>query len=71
LAIEFALGDRAPYGYAYYDPYCSERFYSVASYHQHLTRHRHDRALTLIACDVGYDGYDTYDDDYYDYNYDY
>lgn len=45
LSIE--IGDYAPAGYVYFDPYCDLTFMSVADYRGHIRRHRHDPLLEV------------------------
>ena len=58
VGFQIDLGNHAPAGYGYYDPYCSLQFETVNSYHRHLSRHRHRGALEVIrirnSCDYGY-----------------
>jgi len=48
LSLDLDLGDCPPMGYAYFDPYCGEEFYSIVDYHRHLRFHRHTAALRVI-----------------------
>ena len=48
LGLHIDLGNTAPAGYVYYDPYCSLEFETVGSYHRHLSRHRHRGALRVV-----------------------
>lgn len=59
--IDLEFGNAAPRGYYYYDPYCSESFYTVADYHSHLRYHRHRPTLRVVRIEVCEDDY------YYDY----
>jgi hypothetical protein len=48
LNLNLELGDYAPMGYAYFDPYCGEEFYSIVAYRRHLHRHQHTAALRVV-----------------------
>ena len=51
LALNVQIGDVAPYGYVYYDPFCGETFWTLTSYRSHLWGYPHPHALTLIPLD--------------------
>ncbi|HJQ65583.1 MAG TPA: hypothetical protein VJ816_04360 [Gemmatimonadales bacterium] len=53
LFLGAALAHAAPAGYAYYDPYCEERFVSLEIYRTHLHRHHHPRVIRVIEVDGG------------------
>jgi len=46
--LNIELGDCPPVGYAYFDPYCGEEFYSVVDYQRHLRFHHHTAALRVV-----------------------
>jgi hypothetical protein len=46
--LNLQLGDPAPAGYVYVDPYCNEDFYSVAEYREHVRHVHHRAALQLV-----------------------
>lgn len=46
--LNVQLGDPAPVGYVYVDPYCNEEFYSVGEYQEHLHHARHRAALQVV-----------------------
>lgn len=48
VELNLNLGDCAPPGYAYYDPYCRTYMSTVAGYHEHLHRHHHPVTLALV-----------------------
>ena len=64
VALRIELGNRAPAGYAYYDPTCGETFYSVREYRRHRRHHNHRPVLLAVQVDE-YDDHG-YDDDYDD-----
>lgn len=47
--FSISIGNTAPRGYAYYDPYCNLVMGSVAAYRSHLCNHDH-RALIEVVC---------------------
>src|SRR5262245_46123747 len=68
LFLGAVLANSAPAGYVYYDPYCHERFSSLAYYRGHSHRYHHSGLVQVIAIDSGSyvgsyrysDGYDRY-----------
>jgi len=61
LALNVTVGSRAPRGYAYYDPYCGETFWTLDEYRRHRTgrwggRAAHPPALHLVVVDRGRGG---------------
>lgn len=38
FALDISVGSRAPAGYAYFDPYCGETFWTLDAYRVHLAR---------------------------------
>lgn len=46
--LNIELGNAPPMGYAYFDPYCGEEFYSVVDYQRHLRFHHHTAALRVV-----------------------
>ena len=53
LFLGATLAHAAPAGFAYYDPYCDERFVSLEIYRTHLHRHHHPRIVRVIELDTG------------------
>jgi hypothetical protein len=49
FALDFSVGNVAPAGYVFYDPYCGDRFWTAAAYRHHLRFHHHPAALRVIA----------------------
>jgi hypothetical protein len=54
LFLGATLAHAAPDGFAYYDPYCDERFVSLEIYRSHLHHHHHPRVIRVIECDSGH-----------------
>lgn len=46
--LNIELGDVPPPGYAYFDPYCGEEFYSIVAYRRHLHLYPHTAALRVV-----------------------
>jgi hypothetical protein len=61
-SLSVQIGDYAPAGYAYYDPYCDLTFTSVATYRRHC-HHRHDPLLEIEVAAHGSYEYSDDDDD--------
>ncbi len=53
LFLGATLSHAAPAGYAYYDPYCDERFATLDMYRAHLYRHHHAGVVRVIELDSG------------------
>ena len=56
LVLGAAISNASPVyepDYAYYDPYCHERFASLDLYHGHFGRHHHPRVVHVIEVDSG------------------
>lgn len=53
LFLGAALAHAAPTGYAYYDPYCHERFASLDVYRAHSHRFHHAGIVRVVAIDSG------------------
>ncbi|MBI5709088.1 MAG: hypothetical protein HZC42_02125 [Candidatus Eisenbacteria bacterium] len=56
LVLGAAISNASPAcepGYAYYDPYCHERFASLDLYYGHVGRHRHPRVVQVIEVESG------------------
>jgi hypothetical protein len=39
--------------YYYYDPWCQERFSSLADYDSHFYRHHHPRVVRVVSVNTG------------------
>jgi hypothetical protein len=53
LFLGAVLANAAPAGYAYYDPYCHERFASLSVYRAHSARFHHAGVVRVVAIDGG------------------
>ena len=53
LFLGATLAHAAPDGFAYYDPYCEERFVSLEIYRAHLHHYHHPRIVRVIERDSG------------------
>ena len=52
--VNLQLGNYAPDGYGYWDPYCHTYFDSVHSFTSHCKRQTHRPALEVVRLDAGF-----------------
>jgi hypothetical protein len=50
--VNVALGNTAPRGYGYWDPYCEQWFESVSVYSAHCDHHHHRPALSVVQVNL-------------------
>lgn len=65
LFLGAVLANSAPAGYAYYDPYCHERFSTLSEYRVHSARFHHSGVVHVVAIDGGWRSGPYHDDDRY------